>query len=161
MMGNKVSIKEASRILGVSAGTLRRWEQEGRIVAERSLGGHRRYDLAMIQQLAGLIHGTQEVKHGAEDQRVPRVAQEVADHAPWVVACAINEDDRVRLNEYCAHRGWTPRYLSAIHDIIQCMIKDRPQGLVLRTLGSLGPLKDVYLVLMLCEHLHIEVVVLN
>ena len=42
----KISRQEASDLLGVNPDTLRRWEQEGKIVAERTTGGHRRYDVA-------------------------------------------------------------------------------------------------------------------
>ena len=38
-----VLIGEAAKILGVSVGTVRRWEQEGKISAIRTLGGQRRF----------------------------------------------------------------------------------------------------------------------
>lgn len=44
----KISINEAARLLGVSADTLRRWEEEGKISPERTEGGHRRYDVATL-----------------------------------------------------------------------------------------------------------------
>jgi len=40
----KFSIKEASEFLGVDPSTLRRWDNEGKLVPERTQGGHRRYD---------------------------------------------------------------------------------------------------------------------
>ena len=40
----KYSVKKASEILGVSISTLRRWEEEERLIPERTPGGHRRYD---------------------------------------------------------------------------------------------------------------------
>jgi hypothetical protein len=48
IMNRLASIGEASRTLGVSITTLRRWEKIGRIKAEHTAGGHRRYDLAKI-----------------------------------------------------------------------------------------------------------------
>lgn len=42
-------IAKAARILGVSVDTLRRWEREGRIESERTLGGHRRFSLEAIE----------------------------------------------------------------------------------------------------------------
>lgn len=49
--GEKISIGEAARIAGVSISTLRRWEREGRISPERTLGGQRRYLLAEVNDL--------------------------------------------------------------------------------------------------------------
>lgn len=40
----KLSIGEASKILGVAVSTMRRWEAEGRLIPERTVSGHRRYD---------------------------------------------------------------------------------------------------------------------
>jgi excisionase family DNA binding protein len=44
----KISIQEASDLLGVHPDTLRRWEDEGKITSERTTGGHRRYDVAKL-----------------------------------------------------------------------------------------------------------------
>ena len=44
-----VGIGEAAVALGVSITTLRRWEAEGRLVAEHTPGGHRRYNLAKLR----------------------------------------------------------------------------------------------------------------
>ncbi|MEQ8197603.1 MAG: MerR family DNA-binding transcriptional regulator, partial [Clostridiaceae bacterium] len=38
----KLSIGEASKILGVAVSTMRRWEAEGRLIPERTVSGHRR-----------------------------------------------------------------------------------------------------------------------
>ncbi len=45
----KVRISQAAKELGVSVDTLRRWEVAGKIEVERTLGGHRRYDLAKLR----------------------------------------------------------------------------------------------------------------
>ena len=44
MIETKISIKEASKFLGVDPSTLRRWDNEGKLIADRTEGGHRRYD---------------------------------------------------------------------------------------------------------------------
>lgn len=46
-----LTITEASRSLGISTDTLRRWEQEGRVKPVRTVGGHRRYSQADIDSL--------------------------------------------------------------------------------------------------------------
>jgi len=48
-MDRFVGIGEAADALGVSITTLRRWEASGRLVAEHTAGGHRRYDLARLK----------------------------------------------------------------------------------------------------------------
>ncbi|MGC8530160.1 MAG: IS607 family transposase, partial [Leptospirillia bacterium] len=48
-MDRLVGIGEAAKALGVSITTLRRWEAEGRLIAEHTPGGHRRYDLAKLR----------------------------------------------------------------------------------------------------------------
>ncbi len=48
-----VSIGEAARLLGVSIGTLRRWEEDGKLIPERTLGGHRRYTRASLDRARG------------------------------------------------------------------------------------------------------------
>ena len=53
-----LSISQASRALGTSVSTLRRWEQEGTMSATyRTSGGHRRYSLRVLQDNLGLISG--------------------------------------------------------------------------------------------------------
>ncbi|MGK7890787.1 MAG: MerR family DNA-binding transcriptional regulator, partial [Leptolyngbyaceae cyanobacterium] len=40
---SKISVSEASKLLGVSTKTLYRWEEQGKLKPERTRGGHRRY----------------------------------------------------------------------------------------------------------------------
>lgn len=46
-----ITPKEAAALLGVSAQTVGRWQQQGVISGMRTLGGHRRYSLADIERL--------------------------------------------------------------------------------------------------------------
>ena len=49
-MGRLISIGQASKELGVSISTLRRWESSGRLVPEeRTRGGQRRYDITKLR----------------------------------------------------------------------------------------------------------------
>jgi excisionase family DNA binding protein len=52
---SKLTIQEAADLLGVSTKTLRRWEDDGKLVPERTEGGHRRYD---VTQLLGIDQGS-------------------------------------------------------------------------------------------------------
>ena len=53
-----------ARLLGVSPNTVSRWASEGRLTCQMTLGGHRRFDTRVIEQLrtrmrgeAGMLHG--------------------------------------------------------------------------------------------------------
>ena len=49
-MDRLVTVGEASKALGVSITTLRRWEKEGQLQPDEiTPSGHRRYDLAKLQ----------------------------------------------------------------------------------------------------------------
>ena len=50
-MSNYLSIGQASKVLGVSVSTLRRWEHEERFTADyRTAGGYRRYSLLRLEK---------------------------------------------------------------------------------------------------------------
>ena len=49
-MGTPVGIYEAAKSLGVSVDSLRRWEKQGVITCERTVGGHRRFDLDKLRK---------------------------------------------------------------------------------------------------------------
>ncbi len=45
-----IAIGEAAHITGVHAQTLRKWEREGKIIAHKTPGGQRRYDISEINR---------------------------------------------------------------------------------------------------------------
>src|ERR1700722_7559686 len=47
-MSRYISIGKASKVLGVSITTLRRWEVVGKLLPARTAGGQRRYDLEKL-----------------------------------------------------------------------------------------------------------------
>lgn len=49
-----IPISEAAARLGITAGTLRRWENEGRIKATRTFGNQRRF---RVEDLDNLVAG--------------------------------------------------------------------------------------------------------
>ena len=54
-MNKLLSIKEASKLLGVSESTLRRWEREKKLIPdERTKGNQRRYKLSSLRPLTPL-----------------------------------------------------------------------------------------------------------
>ena len=81
--------------LGVSISTLRRWEKEGKIQAERTPHGHRRYDLAQLQGLK---------PYEASQTNRPTLCYAR-------VSSQDQKEDLVRqvalLETFCAANGWT------------------------------------------------------
>lgn len=55
-----MSTKDAMNILGVGATTIKRWADEGHLVANRTSGGHRRFDRSEVMRL---------MRHGPEHHR--------------------------------------------------------------------------------------------
>lgn len=51
MPDDDLRIGQAATLLGVSVDTLRRWEEEGRLLTSRSGGGQRRVPLAEVRRL--------------------------------------------------------------------------------------------------------------
>ena len=49
--GDWLSLGPASQLLGIDPDTLRRWADDGRVVAWTTPGGHRRFDRAALQRL--------------------------------------------------------------------------------------------------------------
>jgi excisionase family DNA binding protein len=48
---------EVARLLGVSPNTVSRWAREGRLACQMTLGGHRRFDSRVIEQLRSRMRG--------------------------------------------------------------------------------------------------------
>ena len=154
-----VGIGEAAEALGVSITTLRRWEAEGRLVAEHTPGGHRRYNLAKLRP--------EQFRATSDAARKTIAYARVSSHD--------QKDDLERqkqvLELYCARQGWT---FEVVSDLGSGM-NDRKKGLkkLLAAIidGSVGRLvithKDrllrfgAELVFAVCEAKNVEVVILN
>ena len=89
-----VAIGDAAKALGVSITTLRRWEVEGRLVADRTAGRQRRYDLAKLKP---------EMFHAAAQERKTIAYARVCSHDQK----ADLERQKQVLELYCAKQGWT------------------------------------------------------
>lgn len=93
-MDRFVAISDAAKALGVSITTLRRWEVEGRLVPDRTVGRQRRYDLAKLKP---------EMFHAAQQERKTIAYARVSSHD--------QKEDLERqkqvLELYCAKQGWT------------------------------------------------------
>jgi excisionase family DNA binding protein len=110
---SRISISEASKLLGVSIRTLQRWEVKGKIKAFRTEGGHRRYevgDLLGVKNDASLTVGYARVS--SHDQKEDLNRQVIV------------------LESYCARQGWNFE-----------IIKDLGSGLNYRKKGLIRLIK--------------------
>jgi predicted site-specific integrase-resolvase len=160
-MDRYVSIGAAAKRLGVSITTLRRWDAEGKLVAERTPAGHRRYlasDISTFNPLgldtAALIRPTVAyARVSSHDQR----------------------DDLARqvkvLEMYCASHGWQFEVISdlgsgmnyrkiGLTGLLERIIDDRVGRLVLTHKDRLLRF-GAELVFAVCEAKHVEVIIIN
>jgi len=148
-------------MLGVSRKTLRRWDQEGKLPAERTLGGHRRYDLAQIKRLAG--------------HRLPEAQSARRTIAYARVSSHDQKDDLARqallLSEYCTGNGWEHEIIQdlgsglnygkkGLRQLIQQICRGKVRRLVLTHKDRLLRF-GAELVFALCEEFGVEVVMIN
>ena len=153
-----VVIRVASKALGVSIATLRRWEADGRIVAERTAGGQRRYDLAALKP---------EVFRAEPGDRRTIAYARVSSHDQK----ADLERQKQVLERYCAGQGWTFEIVSDLGSGMNYHKKGLKRLLDDVVEGHIGRLvithKDrllrlgAELVFAICEAKSVEVVILN
>ena len=155
----QVSINEADSFLGVSAQTLRRWEREGKLIAdERTEGGRRRYDLARLRP---------EQFHAPEAARRTIAYARVSSHD--------QKDDLERqkqvLELYCARQGWTFEVVAdpgsgmnyhkkGLKRLLDDVVEGRVGRLVITHKDRLLRF-GAELVFAICEAKNVEVVILN
>ena len=153
-----VAIGEASQVLGVSIDTLRRWEAAGKLIPERTLAGHRRYDLAKLKP---------ELFHTDTSERRTVAYARVSSHDQK------NDLERQKqvLELYCAHQGWTFTVVADLGSGMNYRQKGLKRLLNDVVEGRIGRLvithKDrllrlgAELVFAICEAKQVEVVILN
>ena len=99
-----VSLSEASRLLGVSPATVRRWSDAGRLRAFTTPGGHRRFSRAALQRLLPTDRTRRPTIGGAglTPSRIARsyrrASREVATELPWVLA--LTDAQRILFREH-------------------------------------------------------------
>lgn len=153
-MANIVSIKEASKTLGITPKTLRKWELDGKVTSIRTEGNHRRYDLSKLLN----------IKSGAS-----------LTIAYARVSTSGQKDDLVRqanvLESYCAKNGWQFEVIQDLGSgmnykkrglvrLIKLICTNQVERLVLSHKDRLLRFGSD-LIFMLCENFGTEVVIIN
>jgi len=154
----KASIGKIAKELGVCRDTLRRWEAKGKITAERTPRGHRRYDLSKI---LGLLPRTQSL------QKNTVAYARVSSHD--------QKNDLTRqsdvLETFCAANGWTYEIIQdlgsglnyqkrGLRKLIQSICSGKIDRLVLTHKDRLLRF-GAELIFSLCEQFGIEVIIIN
>lgn len=155
----KISIGKAAEVLGVSHATLRRWENAGKIMCERTTAGHRRYDVS------GLLH----------QKRTPTPLSLKKTIAYARVSSNDQKDDLTRqmqmLEMFCSSQGFVYEIISDIGSGMNYKKRGLKSLLDAIDQGRVGRLvlthKDrllrfgAELVFGLCEARNVEVVIVN
>ena len=155
----KVRISQAAKELGISVVTLRRWEASGKIEVERTVNGHRRYDLA---KLRGVIP-----RKPKTSTRVTLAYARVSSHD--------QKEDLTRqiamLESFCAANGWQYEVIQDLGSGLNYNKRGLRQLIQRICSGEVGRLvithKDKLLrfgselVFSFCEHYATEVVIIN
>lgn len=158
-MTRLVGIGEASKALGVSISTLRRWAATGKLKPVHTGGKHRRYDLAQLRP--------EMFRADEEPDRKTIAYARVSSHD--------QKEDLERqkqvLELYCARQGWTFEVISDLGSGMNYHKKGLKRLLNAILDGQVGRLvlthKDrllrfgAELVFAICEAKEVEVVILN
>src|SRR6266487_4145172 len=98
-----VSLSEASRVLGVSPATLRRWSDAGRLRVFTTPGGHRRFSRSALERLLPADRSRRPSIGGAglSPSRIARTyrraSREAAPELPWVLT--LSDEQRLLFRE--------------------------------------------------------------
>ncbi|WP_201532713.1 IS607 family transposase [Psychrobacter ciconiae] len=158
-MNRLLSIKEAADQLGVSISTLRRWDETGVLVAQRTAKGHRRYDITTINP--NLLHGMD-----TKNRKTIAYAR-VSSHDQKA-----DLQRQVQLLElYCAKQGWCFEVISdlgsgmnyhkkGLKRLLDGILDNNIDRLVLTHKDRLLRF-GAELIFALCEARQVEVVIIN
>ena len=158
-MNRLLSIKQVANQLGVSVSTLRRWDETGVLVAQRTPKGHRRYDLSKINPNL--------TRNKVEQQRKTIAYARVSSHD--------QKPDLQRqiemLELYCSAQGWSFEVISdlgsgmnyhkkGLKRLLDDILDNKIDRLVLTHKDRLLRF-GAELVFALCEARQVEVVIIN
>jgi excisionase family DNA binding protein len=160
-MNTYISVGQAAKRLGVSIPTLRRWDAEGKLIAERTPSGHRRYLASDVSTFNPL---------GIKTESLTR---------PTVAYARVSSGDQKKdlerqvkvLEMYCAAQGWQYEIISdlgsgmnyrkkGLCDLLGRIVDDKIGRLVLTHKDRLLRF-GAELVFSICEAKNVEIVIIN
>ena len=105
-VGDWLSIRQASRLLGVHIGTVREWTDAGTLPSYRTPGGHRRFLKSDLEKFIDQQRASAKSSLSQTEQVLNRLREDLRarPHADWLqVRSASNEQDRVKQREFGQH----------------------------------------------------------
>ncbi len=153
-MNKLLSIRQAAELLGVSTKTIRRWEQEGKIKATRTIGGHRRFNISELLGSQRDAQLTIAYVRGSQNRSPEQVANQIS-----------------MVQSYCAEHGWNYQIIKdlgrgissstpGLVRLLKLICSQQVKRLVLSRKNQLLTI-TADLVFTLCEIFGTEVVLLN
>ncbi|HEY9879044.1 MAG TPA: IS607 family transposase [Leptolyngbyaceae cyanobacterium] len=154
----KVGIGRAASELGVSRDTLRRWEVAGKITAERTPSGHRRYDLAKLRGLVPTKPKSERITLAYARVSQSNQKKELKEQIRHLESCCIKNGWDFELIQ---DLGSGVNYRkSGLRKLIQRICEGTVERLVMTDRDCLMRF-GVDLVFALCENFQTEVLILN
>ena len=160
-MSKYVAIGKAAEMLGVSVSTLRRWDETGQLVAERTPGGRRRYLTSEVASFNPL---------GLDRTALERPTIAYARVSSHDQKADLERQAKV-LEMYCAAQGWKYEVIrdlgsgmnykkKGLVELIDRIVDDQVGRLVLTHKDRLLRF-GAELIFSICEAKHVEVVIIN
>jgi transcriptional regulator with XRE-family HTH domain len=139
----RFSVSEAARMVGISASTLRAWEQQGLVRAARSSAGWRRYDAGDVAR-AREVHRLREVE-GLAVHAIARRLRASPTRGPRAQRTASPKTSGglgQRLRERRAEQGMSLRALATEAGVSPSLVSGVERGLVQPSIASLQKLSS-------------------
>lgn len=154
-MDRYVSISEAAQIKGVSADTLRIWEEKGILVPERTEGGHRRYKLSELTGTSNLSNkktvAYARVSNHDQKQDLERQSLVLAAY------CEQHKYNYLLIQDLGSGLNYKKK---GLRKLLTLILNEEIERLIITNKDRLLRFGSE-LVFSLCEHFAVEVIVLN
>lgn len=112
-----LSIRQASRLLGVHIGTVRDWADQGLLPSYRTPGGHRRFSKTDLEKFLAQQRKSPKNKITPTEQALARMRQEMQSHphGVWLKDTAMHPDEQERARQ----REIGQRLLACVVDFVE------------------------------------------
>lgn len=125
-----LSISEAAKLIGVSENTLREWDQNGKLPATRTDGGHRRYDLEKIRKYIDInpVVKKGSIEHEIASYRAMANTEVEKIYEKWNSNSIAVEGGSIGLNNNADFgHYWLPETLNKQHKIALAVLLENSQ----------------------------------